>query len=92
MKIGCLFFVIVWSIVAVTLALCGVGSFAQWPITAWPWHWSCLCILYWDLILTAALFFILFVLKFIVAWRKEMVINSYAPEQRDFIRRMMDNE
>lgn len=92
MKIGCFFFVLLWTVVAVTLTLCGVGAFAQWPVTAWPWHWSCLCILYWYLALTVALFFILFVLKFLVAWQKEKVINSYVPEQRDFIRRMMDKE
>lgn len=90
MKIGCFFFVLLWSVVAVTLTLCGVGAFAQWPITAWPWHWSCLCILYWDLILTVALIFLFAFLKFLVAWRKERLINSYAPEQREFIRRMMD--
>ena len=89
MKIGCFTFVLLWSIVAITLTLCGVGSFAQWNITAWPWHWSCLCILYWDLILTVALIFLLAGLKLFVAWRKEKEINSYAPEQRDFIRRMM---
>lgn len=37
----------IWSIIAVVLHLCGVGSFAEWPIIAWPWHWSCLCIELW---------------------------------------------
>ena len=89
MKIGCLFFVIVWTIVAVTLTLCGVGLFANWPITAWPWRWSCMCIFYWDMILTASLFFVLAVLKLLNEWRIEREINSYVPEQREFIRRMM---
>lgn len=52
MKIGCLFFVLVWTMLAVVLNLCGVCAFANWPITAWPWHWSCFCILYWDIIVT----------------------------------------
>lgn len=90
MKIGCFFFVLVWTIVAVVLTLCGVGAFAQWPITAWPWNWSCLCILYWDLILTVALVVFMLLLKLFLAWRREKVINSYAPEQREFIRRMMN--
>ena len=89
MKIGCLFFVLLWTIVAVVLTLCGVGAFAQWPITAWPWHWSCLCILYWDLGITVLLLVFLLLAKLYVAWRRKRVINSLHPEQREFIRRMM---
>lgn len=90
MKIGCFFFVLLWSIVAITLTLCGVGAFANWPITAWPWHWSCLCIFYWDMILTVALLFVVALCKWYLAYRKEKVIKSYAPEQQEFIRRMMN--
>ena len=43
--------VVIWSILAIVLHLCGVGSFSDWSITAFPWRWSCLCILYWWLIL-----------------------------------------
>lgn len=43
--------VFVWSMLAIVLHLCGVGSFADWSITAFPWRWSCLFILYWWLIL-----------------------------------------
>ena len=89
MEIGCLFFVLLWTIVAVVLTLCGVGAFAQWPITAWPWHWSCLCILYWDLALTVGLVVFLLLAKLFVALRRERVINSLPPEQREFIRSMM---
>lgn len=90
MKIGCSFFVLLWTILAIVLNLCGVGTFASWDITAMPWHWSCLCILYWDIILTVLLFVILALMKLILAWRREKVINQYAPEQREFIRRMMN--
>lgn len=37
-----------WTIVAVALRLAGVGEFADWSITRWPWHWSCLSVLYWS--------------------------------------------
>lgn len=83
-------FVLLWTVVAVVLSLCGIGAFAEWPITAWPWHWSCLCILYWDIILWSTLIFLFLFIKAMVEWRKEMVINSYAPEQREFIRKMMN--
>lgn len=57
--------IVLWSLVAVVLHLCGVGAFAEWPITAWPWHWSCLCILWYDLMLTVILIVALAVLKVI---------------------------
>lgn len=63
MKIGCSFFVLLWTIVAIVLTLCGVGTFADWPITAWPWHWSCLCILYWDIAITLALLVVIALCK-----------------------------
>ena len=34
----------VWSVIAVVLHFVGIGSFAEWPIIAWPTHWSCLCL------------------------------------------------
>ena len=37
----------VWTIVAVVLHLCGVGSFAEWPLIANPFTWSCLCLEIW---------------------------------------------
>lgn len=43
--------IILWTIVAIVLNLCGVGDFATWKITALPWHWSCCCIFYWWLAL-----------------------------------------
>jgi len=42
--------IMVWTLVAVILHFAGVGAFAEWAVTAVPWHWSCLCILWWDLI------------------------------------------
>lgn len=83
-------FVLIWTTLAVILSLCGVGAFAEWPITAMPWHWSCLCILYWDLISSCALIFLVILIHAMAEWRKEKIINSYAPEQREFIRRLMD--
>ena len=54
MKIGCISsIVIIWTLASVILSLCGVGKFAEFPITAWPWNWSCLCVLYWVVIVTA---------------------------------------
>lgn len=37
----------IWTIVAVVLKLCGVGVFTNWPIIAWPFTWSCLCLELW---------------------------------------------
>lgn len=54
MKIGCISaIVIIWTLVSIILSLCGVGKFAEFPITAWPWNWSCLFVLYWDAIVAA---------------------------------------
>lgn len=54
MKIGYISaIVIIWTLVSITLSLCGVGKFAEFPITAWPWNWSCLFVLYWDAIVAA---------------------------------------
>lgn len=54
MKIGYISaIVIIWTLVSIILSLCGVGKFAEFPITAWPWNWSCLFILYWAVIVSA---------------------------------------
>lgn len=54
MKIGCIStIVIIWTLASVILSLCGVGKFAEFPITAWPWDWSCLFVLYWTVIVSA---------------------------------------
>lgn len=54
MKIGCISaIVIIWTLASITLSLCGVGKFAEFPITAWPWNWSCLFVLYWVAIVSA---------------------------------------
>lgn len=53
MKIGCIStIVIIWTLISITLSLCGVGKFAEFPITAWPWNWSCLFVLYWTVIVS----------------------------------------
>lgn len=49
----------IWTIIAIVLKLCGVGAFASWDIVAMPWHWSCLCIEMWSLILYALILFII---------------------------------
>ena len=56
------FAVVVWTLVAIILNLCGVGTFASWDITARPWHWSCLCIFYWYVAL-------IFILTFVKEYR-----------------------
>lgn len=53
------FAVVIWTLVAIILNLCGVGAFASWDITARPWNWSCLCIFYWYM----ALIFVLVVIR-----------------------------
>ena len=83
--------ILIWTLVAVILHLCGVGAFAEWPITAWPWHWSCLCIFWWDLVLDVLLIAAFVVMRVIIHRHRENVINSYAPEQRAFIRKMMED-
>lgn len=58
--------IVVWSLVAVILHCSGVGMFAEWPVTDWPWHWSCLCIFWWDMVVPLACVVILFVFKRII--------------------------
>lgn len=67
MKIGCISaIVIIWTLASIILSLCGVGKFAEFPITAWPWNWSCLFVLYWVAIVSA-----LFVASTVgFAWRQ----------------------
>lgn len=67
MKIGYISaIVIIWTLVSITLSLCGVGKFAEFPITAWPWNWSCLFVLYWVVIVSSL--FVAGTLGF--AWRR----------------------
>ena len=56
----------IWTIVAVVLKLCGVGIFADWPIIASPFTWSCMCIELWVVMFYIFLVVILAVLKFII--------------------------
>ena len=84
--------VLIWTIVSIILNLSGVGVFATWDITAWPWHWSCCCILWLYLCFVAIVVAVVTGLKTHAYLRKERIINSYAPEQREFIRRMMDGD
>lgn len=44
-----------WTIIAIVLKLVGVGDFAEWPIIAWPTHWSCLCLEIWMFIFYIAI-------------------------------------
>lgn len=92
MKIGYSFFIVlVWTLVAVILHLSGVGQFAQWELTAWPWHWSCLCLMYWFWILYVGMLGMVTLVTIYSEWKKERVISQYPPEQRDFIRRVMNH-
>ena len=54
---------VVWTLVSIILHLCGVGSFAVWPIIAGPLTWSCCCLLMWDFIIAFAALFILLIIK-----------------------------
>lgn len=40
-----------WTLIALILHFVGVGDFAKWAVIDWPWHWSCLCIEIWAIIL-----------------------------------------
>lgn len=84
--------VLIWTIVSIILNLSGVGAFATWDISAWPWHWSCCCILWLYLCFVAIVVAVVTGLKTRAYLRKERIINSYVPEQREFIRRMMDRD
>lgn len=58
-----------WTILATVFHFAGFGAFAEWPVIAWPWHWSCFCIaIWWSAIIALvisgiALFYIIKVLK-----------------------------
>ena len=45
----------VWSVIAVVLHFVGIGSFAEWPLIAWPTQWSCLCLEIWVFIIYIAI-------------------------------------
>jgi len=78
--------------VAVILHLVGVGQFAKWELTAWPWYWSCLCLMYWFLILYVELLGVVTLITLYSKWKeKNRVINQYPPEVRAFIRRVMNH-
>ena len=47
--------ILIWSLVAVVLHFAGVGKFAEWPVMAVPWKWSCMCIMIWFIIVLALL-------------------------------------
>ena len=50
-----LYVIIIWTLVAVILHFSDVGKFKNWPVIAWPWRWSCLCLLEWCLFILAVL-------------------------------------
>jgi len=85
------FIVLVWTLVAVILHLIGVGQFAEWELTAWPGSWSCLCLMYWFLILYVELLGMVTLVTLYSKWKKKRVINQYPPEMIAFIRRVMNH-
>jgi hypothetical protein len=38
------------TIVFIVMKLAGVGACENWDIIDWPWHWSCLCLEIWVLL------------------------------------------
>lgn len=36
-----------WTVLATVFHYAEFGAFKDWPVIAWPWHWSCLCIAIW---------------------------------------------
>lgn len=55
----------IWTLVAIILHFCGVGAFANWPVIAGPFTWSCCCIFIWDMALTLALLTLLLIITLI---------------------------
>ena len=47
----------------IILKVAGIGACANWDIIAWPWHWSCLCLEMWVLLVYIALLIIVAILK-----------------------------
>lgn len=45
----------VWTLVAVVLHCCDVSAFGEFPVIAWPWHWSCFCLFIWEWLIVAVL-------------------------------------
>ena len=41
----------IWTLIALVLHFCGVGSFAEWPAIAGPFTWSCCTIEIWVFII-----------------------------------------
>lgn len=48
----------IWTIVAVILHFAGVGAFAEWPVIAGPFTWSCMCIEMWVITIVIVIAFI----------------------------------
>ena len=51
-----IYIITIWSLAAVILHFAGAGKFAEWPVIAVPWKWSCLCLLEWYCVLILLLF------------------------------------
>ena len=51
-----------WTVLATVFHFAEFGAFKDWPVIAWPWHWSCFCIAIWYtiVILAAILFLVIF--------------------------------
>lgn len=79
----------IYTIAIVILHFADVGQFTDWCITAWPWNWSCLCILYTHIVLFALLFLAEFIYGFAIGINRGRILDQYEPTQREFIRKIM---
>lgn len=43
----------IWTLIAVILHFVGLGAFANWPVIASPFTWSCACLFIWEVIIIA---------------------------------------
>ncbi len=68
----------IWTLVSTILHFSGVGSFAEWSFIAWPWQWSCLCILEWYAVVVVFLMVLLLGLS---------ILKGYADAQNPFSNR-----
>lgn len=57
--------IMIWTLVVIILHFCGVGAFANWPVIAGPFTWSCCFVFIWDMILTIALLTFVLIIKLI---------------------------
>lgn len=71
-----------WTVLATVFHFAGFGAFAEWPVIAWPWHWSCFCIaIWWSAIIALVISGI--ALFYIFKLRQEKKESEYGKKRLD---------